>query len=68
MDKIYYDSIPVFYCKKCLSLAIKYSDLGIPYCLDCGSGIQGRTLISLWQEMVNNGEQSDNKDNQEGGI
>lgn len=42
---------PVFYCKSCLSLAIKPYSANIDYCDDCGSTNVGKTHIELWEDM-----------------
>lgn len=45
-----YNDIPVFYCKKCLSLAIKDDDDGMACCNDCGDIRIGRTTIDAWEK------------------
>lgn len=54
--RIDYDSIPVFYCKHCLSLRIKCMDEEheedfIEYCDDCSSTDIGQTDIHTWERM-----------------
>lgn len=48
-----YNREPVFYCKKCLSLAIiAYNEAGIhEYCNSCGSIDIATTTIEEWQQM-----------------
>ena len=51
-----YNSIPVFYCKHCLSLKIKTVDESIDteyldFCADCGSTEIGQTDIHTWEKM-----------------
>ena len=50
-----YNKEPVYYCKKCLSLAIiAYNEAGIPeYCNSCGSIDIDTTSIEHWQELYN---------------
>ena len=50
-----YNKEPVFYCKKCLSLAIiAYNEAGISeYCNNCGSTTIGITQIENWQKLYN---------------
>lgn len=48
-----YDSIPVYYCKQCLSLKIKGvpSIPGMDYCDDCNSTNIEQTSIEEWEKM-----------------
>jgi hypothetical protein len=61
-DKINYNKVPVFYCKKCLSLSVFSEDAEEPseegrttdefkYCLNCGEHHIGITTISVWDTM-----------------
>lgn len=43
----------VYYCKNCLSLAIKGSDMGIDFCDDCGSTDIGECSFEQWNEFYN---------------
>jgi len=45
-----YNDIPVFYCKKCLSLNIK-SVIGMDYCSDCNSTNIEQCHIEEWEKM-----------------
>lgn len=45
-----YNDIPVFYCKKCLSLNIK-SVIGMDYCDDCNSTNIEQCHIEEWEKM-----------------
>lgn len=55
-EKEEYDSVPVFYCKQCMSLKI----LTVPkiedseYCDDCGSTNIGQCDIKEWERMYLN--------------
>lgn len=48
-----YDSIPVFYCKQCLSLKIKGvpSIPGMDYCDECNSTNIEKTTIEEWEKL-----------------
>lgn len=46
-----YDSVPVIYCRKCLSLKIMVLDDNIDYCDECGSTEMESTDIFSWQKM-----------------
>lgn len=51
-----YDSIPVMYCKTCLSLKVKSMDEEhdedfLEYCDDCGGTDIGETDIHTWEKM-----------------
>lgn len=48
-----YNSIPVFYCKKCTSLLIKADEIYGDYCRDCGSTDIGQTSIEEWEILHN---------------
>ena len=50
MTKESYNNEPVFYCKKCLSLAIVNEGDG-SYCNDCGCSAIGATNIDRWSGM-----------------
>ena len=52
-EKDYYNDIPVFYCKKCLSLKIRYVSgyENMDYCDECGSTNIGTCSILEWEEM-----------------
>lgn len=45
-----YNEEPVFYCKRCLSLAVKTLG-GYDYCADCGCTEIATTDIDTWLEM-----------------
>lgn len=47
LTKEEYNDVPVHYCKKCLSLAIKRVD-GMDYCEKCGGTETWVTLIDDW--------------------
>lgn len=52
-SKEIYNSIPVFYCKHCLSLLIRDVE-GIPdteYCDKCNSTNVGQTDIFTWEKL-----------------
>jgi len=44
-----YDEEPVFYCKKCMSLAILNVD-NYNYCRDCGSTDVDVCMIDEWED------------------
>lgn len=48
-----YDSIPVYYCKQCLSLKIKGvpSIPGMDYCDECNSTNIEQTSIEEWEKL-----------------
>ena len=48
-----YNEIPVFYCKKCLSLRIRHilSMNNSEYCDECGSTYIEQTSIENWEEL-----------------
>jgi hypothetical protein len=48
-----YDSIPVYYCKQCLSLKIKGvpSIPGMDYCDECNSTNIEQTTIEEWEKL-----------------
>lgn len=48
-----YDSIPVYYCKQCLSLKIKGvpSIPGMDYCDECNSINIEQTSIEEWEKL-----------------
>lgn len=55
-DNVDYDSIPVCYCKHCLSLNIKSVDESIDtdyldFCDDCGSTEIENTDIHSWERL-----------------
>lgn len=50
MDKKDYNDIPVFYCKKCLSLNIK-TVIGMDYCDACNSTNIAQCHIEEWEKM-----------------
>lgn len=55
LTKDEYNSIPVFYCNKCLSLRIR--DAGLPdllYCDECGSADILTTHIDKWESLYKN--------------
>lgn len=46
-----YNSIPVAYCKNCLSLKIVILEDNIDYCDECGSTNIDSTDIESWEEI-----------------
>lgn len=46
-----YNSIPVTYCKNCLSLKILILEDNIDYCDDCGCTETCTTDIASWENM-----------------
>ena len=53
MTKEEYNQIPVFYCRKCLSLKIRDVEHidNSEYCDDCGYTDIGETTIDKWEAM-----------------
>lgn len=51
LPKDYYNSIPVVYCKQCLSLRIRTLEDSMDYCDDCGSTDIEDTDIETWEKM-----------------
>ena len=53
MDSSNYNDEPVFYCKSCLSLAVKtvVSGLDLDYCDECGSTDIEQTHIEEWRKL-----------------
>ena len=49
-EKIYYNEIPVFYCKKCLSLRIELIG-DLEYCDKCGSTNIDEAHINYWDKL-----------------
>lgn len=49
-DKEYYNSIPVFFCTRCLSLHIRMLDEG-DYCEKCGSTSIDSGEINEWEKI-----------------
>lgn len=47
-----YDSIPVYYCKRCRSLLITSDPIAGDYCMKCGSTEIGTTLIENYLKLV----------------
>ena len=43
-----YNDIPVFFCKRCLSLRIKHDEFLGDYCPDCGSTDIEENHIDYW--------------------
>lgn len=57
-----YNQEPVFYCKSCLSLAVKeLEEDSVDICIDCGRADIGVTDIFTWERLV----ESNNKKNEE---
>lgn len=55
-NKVDYNSVPVFYCRHCLSLRVKSMDEEhdiefLDYCDDCGSTDIGQANIHDWEDM-----------------
>ena len=55
-DKVDYNSVPVYYCRHCLSLKVKSMDEEhdtefLDYCDDCGSTDIGQVNIHDWEDM-----------------
>lgn len=48
-----YNDIPVYYCRRCLSLKIKPIPLlnNKDYCVECGSADVGQCSIEEWDQM-----------------
>ena len=46
-----YNSVPVYFCKNCLSLKIRVLGEYSEYCDDCGSTDVETTHIDTWREM-----------------
>lgn len=48
-----YNNIPVYYCKSCLSLAVKtvLVDSNLDFCDNCGSTDIGVTTIDEWKKL-----------------
>lgn len=46
-----YNSVPVYYCKDCLSLTIVEEIEGVPSCSKCNNANIGTTSIEEWNEM-----------------
>ena len=53
-EKIDYNSIPVVYCKECLSLKIRILDENLDHCDECGSTETEQTDIQSWLKMYKN--------------
>ena len=53
MDSSNYNDEPVFYCKSCLSLAVKTvaSGLDLDYCDECGSTDIEQAHIEDWRRL-----------------
>ena len=53
LPKEIYDSIPVFYCKQCLSLRVKdvQGITGTEFCEDCNSTNVDKTDIHTWEKL-----------------
>lgn len=51
LNKEEYNSIPVYFCRKCLSLKILSLSQEVGYCDDCGSTEIDTTDISTWKDM-----------------
>lgn len=49
-----YNSIPVYFCRNCLSLKIRVMGEYSEYCDDCGSTEIETTDIESWREMYKN--------------
>lgn len=52
MEREDYDSIPVFYCKRCRSLLIKNDPEAGDFCVRCGSTEIGTALIDQYLKLV----------------
>lgn len=50
-NKDYYDSIPVAYCKNCLSLKIMRLNDSLDYCDECGSTDIELSDIVSWEDI-----------------
>ncbi len=53
-DKNKYNDEPVFYCKKCLSLAIKSDIDDYDYCNECGSTDIDTDTVDNWEAKYKN--------------
>lgn len=50
-----YDTIPVYYCKTCLSLKIiSLESSNVEYCGHCGNTEVSKTSIGSWEEIYKN--------------
>ena len=49
INQINYNNEPLFYCKHCLSLAIKFVG-DVDYCEECGGTEIEQTDIHIWEE------------------
>lgn len=49
-----YNSEPVYYCKKCLSLRVMTFEDGFDYCDECGSTDIATAHIDSWKELYKN--------------
>lgn len=50
---INYNDIPVYYCRKCLSLLIKQDSVYGDYCPECGGFDIGQAHIEDWLKLTN---------------
>ena len=50
-NKEEYNSIPVYYCKKCLSLRVLALTESTDYCDECGCTDIGTTDIETWKSL-----------------
>lgn len=50
ISKDEYNSIPVIYCKRCLSLRVRTTIDGVDYCDECGSTDTGKLHIKDWMQ------------------
>ena len=53
LSKEEYNSIPVYYCRECLSLRVRSLDDDTCYCDDCGSTDIDKDSIDNWEVMKN---------------
>lgn len=54
MAKKMYNEEPVFYCKACMSLAVKAYSENTNYCNDCGSTKITTDTIEHWETLYKN--------------
>lgn len=53
LSKEDYNSIPVLYCRRCLSLLIMEDEIWGDYCKKCGSTDIGEIQIEDWETLYN---------------
>lgn len=53
-----YNSIPVLYCRRCLSLLIVADEEYGDYCKNCGSTDIGSAQIEEWEKLYNESKET----------